>query len=271
MPSPLPPTTPGWTLHPATRKSWMREILALLAVLVAANILVNAWQSWHDFRAVNLQAAERLTAQTSLVAWLIEDRLRDLDGMKSATQTLIDEGKVTNEALGNLTQTLKFSLGDSLIAVLDTNEHVVAASRPDARNEIPGLDAIFARVRAAPSARLWLPRAWGNRGALVVSEVHVDPSGHLDAVAIHLVPLEQHLLEHAKLMPRTALLLRDNEQCVVARFPDMAGLTVGQRLTDDGNPRAGPIEGTFYALWRRDHTERLVARQRIGLGSNAAW
>lgn len=271
MPSPLPPTTPGWTLHPATRKSWMREILALLSVLVAANILVNAWQSWHDFRAVNLQAAERLTAQTSLVAQLIEDHLRDLDGMMSATQTLIDEGKVTDEALGNLTQTLKISLGDSLIAVLDANGRMVAASRPDARHEIPGLDAIFARARAAPSARLWLPVAWGNRGALVVARGHVDPGGHLDAVAIHLVPLEQHLLEHVKLMPRTALLLRDNEQRIVARFPDVAGLAVGQRLTDDGNPRAGPIEGTFYALWRRDHTERLVARQRIGLGSNAAW
>lgn len=271
MPSPLPPTTPGWTLHPATRKSWMREILALLSVLVAANILVNAWQSWHDFRAVNLQAAERLTAQTSLVAQLIEDRLRDLDGMMSATQTLIDEGKVTDEALGNLTQTLKISLGDSLIAVLDANGRMVAASRPDARHEIPGLDAIFARARAAPSARLWLPVAWGNRGALVVARGHVDPGGHLDAVAIHLVPLEQHLLEHVKLMPRTALLLRDNEQRIVARFPDVAGLAVGQRLTDDGNPHAGPIEGTFYALWRRDHTERLVARQRIGLGSNAAW
>lgn len=271
MPSPPPPTTPGWTLHAATRKSWMREILALLSVLVAANILVNAWQSWHDFRAVNLQAAERLTAQTSLVARLIEDRLRDLDGMMSATQTLIDEGKVTDEALGNLTQTFKISLGDSLIAVLDANGRMVAASRPDARNEIPGLDAIFARVRAAPSARLWLPVAWGNRGTLVVAKGHVAPSGHLDAVAIHLVPLEQHLFEHVKLMPRTALLLRDNEQRIVARFPDVAGLAVGQRLTGDGNPRAGPIEGTFYALWRRDHTERLVARQRIGLGSNAAW
>lgn len=65
MPSPLPPTTPGWTLHPATRKSWMREILALLAVLVAANILVNAWQSWHDFRAVSRSAAWRFTARKS--------------------------------------------------------------------------------------------------------------------------------------------------------------------------------------------------------------
>jgi len=271
MPSSPPPTTPGWTLRPATRKSWLREILALLSVLVAANILVNAWQSWHDFRAVNLQAAERLTAQTSLVARLIEDRLRDLDGMMSATQTLIDEGKITDEALGNLTQTLKISLGDSLIAVLDANGRMVAASRPNARNEIPGLDAIFARVRAAPSARLWLPVAWGNRGALVVAEGHVDHAGRLDAVTIHLVPLEQHLLEHVKLMPHTALLLLDNEQRVVARFPDVTGLAVGQRLAEDVNPRAGPIDGTFYALWRRDRTARLVAQQRIGLGSNAAW
>ncbi|MFD1559894.1 diguanylate cyclase [Paraburkholderia silviterrae] len=265
------PTTQSWTLHPATRKSWMREILALLTVLVAANILVNAWQSWHDFRAADRQAAEQLTAQTSLVARLIEDRLRDLDGMMSATQTLIDEGKATNEALVDLTQTLKLSLGDTLIAVFDANGRMVAASHPDARNEIPGFDAIFAQVRAAPSARLWLPVVWGNRGAMVVAARHVGQTGQLDAVTIHLVPLEQHLLDNAKLIPGTALLLRDNTQRIVARVPDVAGLAVGQRLTDDGSARAGPIEGTFYALWRRDHTERLVAQQHIGLGSNAGY
>lgn len=271
MSSPPPPSTQSWTLHPATRKSWMREILALLTVLVAANILVNAWQSWHDFRAANLQAAEQLTAQTSLVARLIEDRLRDLDGMIATTGALVEEGKVSDEALGNLVQTLKMSLGDSLIAVFDANGHMMAASRPNAQNDIPGLDAIFARVRNAPSTRLWLPVMWGNHGALVVAKGHLDHAGQLNAVTIHLVPLELHLLENAKLIPGTALLLRDNEQRVVARMPDVGGLAIGQRLTGNGNPRAGPIANTFYALWARDHTERLVAEQRIGLRSNTAY
>ncbi|MDR3097002.1 MAG: sensor domain-containing diguanylate cyclase [Paraburkholderia sp.] len=266
-----PPTNHHWSLHPATRKSWMREFLALLSVLVAVNIGINAWQSWHDFRAANLQAAEQLAAQTSLVARLIEDRLHDLDGVMSTTQALVDEGKATNEALDNLTQTLQMSLGESLIAVFDANGRIVAASRPNARNEIPGFDALFAQVRAMPSARLWLPVVWGSKGALLVAEKHLGQNGQLDAVTIHLVPLEQHLLENAKLIPGTALLLRDNAQRIVARFPEVEGLAVGQRLTDDGDPRAGPIEGTFYALWRRDHTERLVAQQRIGLRSDAAY
>ncbi|MFX1676340.1 diguanylate cyclase [Paraburkholderia sp. A2WS-5] len=266
-----PPRNHRWTLQPVTRKSWMREFLVLLSVLVAANIFTNAWQSWHDFRAANLQAAQRLTAQTSLVARLIEDRLHDLDGMMSATATLVDEGKATNDTLGDLTQTLQMSLGESLIAVFDANARLVAASRPNARNAIPGFDAIFAQVRAAPSRRLWLPVVWGNRGALVVAEKHLDQAGQLNAVTIHLVPLEQHLLENVKLVPGTALLLRDNEHRVVARYPDVQGLAIGQRLTDDGGTRAGPMEGTVYALWRRDHTERLVAEQRIGLGSNTAY
>ncbi|WP_232072098.1 sensor domain-containing diguanylate cyclase [Paraburkholderia pallida] len=249
----------------------MREILALLTVLVAANIFVNAWQSWHDFRAADRQAAEQLTAQTSLVARLIEDRLRDLDAMMSATQTLIDEGKASNEALVNLTQTLQLSLGDTLIAVFDANGRMLAASRANARDEIPGFDAIFAQVRATPAARLWLPVVWGNRGAMVVAARHIGQNGRLDAVTIHLVPLEQHLLDNAKLIPGTALLLRDNAQRIVARYPEVEGLAVGQRLTDDVNARAGPIKGTFYALWLRDHTERLVAQQRIGLGSNTTY
>lgn len=264
-------TDHSWTLRPVTRKLWMRNLLALLSVLVAANTFINAWQSWHDFRAANLQAAEQLTAQTSLVARLIEDRLHDLDGMMSTTQALVDEGKATNDALGDLTQTLKMSLGETLIAVFDANARTVAASRPNARNEIPGFDAIFAQVRAAPSARLWLPVVWGNRGALVIAEKHLNQAGQLDAVTIHLVSLEQHLFEDVKLIPGTALLLRDNEQRVIARIPQVEGLDIGQRLADDGDPRAGPIEGTFYALWRRDQTERLVAQQKIGLGSSAAY
>ncbi|MFC4704358.1 MULTISPECIES: sensor domain-containing diguanylate cyclase [Paraburkholderia] len=249
----------------------MRKLLALLTVLVAANTFINAWQSWHDFRAADLQAAEQLTAQTSLVARLIEDRLHDLDGMMSTTQALVDEGKATNDALSDLTQTLKMSLGDSLIAVFDANARVVAASRPNARNEIPGFDAIFAQVRAAASARLWLPVVWGNRGALVVAEKHFNAAGQFDALTIHLVPLEQHMFENVKLIPGTALLLRDNALRVVARIPQVEGVAVGQQIDRDENSRAGPIEGTFYALWRRDHTERLVAQQRIGLGSDSAY
>ncbi|WP_433706207.1 diguanylate cyclase [Paraburkholderia sacchari] len=270
MHSPLPKNH-RWTLQPVTRKSWMHEFLALLSVLVVAIVLITGWQSWYDFRAVNLQAAQQLTAQTSLVARLIEDRLHDLNGMMSTTEALVAEGKATNSELRDLTQTLKISLGDALIAVFDANAHMLAASHPNASNEIPGFDAIFAQVRAAPSARLWLPVVWGNRGALVVAEKHLDAAGQLDAVTIHLIPLEQHLLEGTKLIPGTALLLRDNEQRIVARIPVVDGLAIGQRLADDIDSRAGPIEGTFYALWRRDNTERLVAEQRIRLGADAAY
>ncbi|CAB3746112.1 hypothetical protein [Paraburkholderia humisilvae] len=58
----------NWSIDRVPDKSLLRRALPVLALLVAVNILMNAWQSWHDFRAGDELAARRLDVQTALIA-----------------------------------------------------------------------------------------------------------------------------------------------------------------------------------------------------------
>lgn len=136
------------SLHPVMHKSWLRKALPAFAVLVAANIVVNAFQSLHNFRAADQQAAQRLEGQTSLVQRLVEDRLRDVNGMMAVTRALTDADNLTDASLHGVTVTLKESLGDASIAVFDGSTRLVAASHPGIRNEIPNLVTLLNTVRA---------------------------------------------------------------------------------------------------------------------------
>ncbi|BCF90965.1 diguanylate cyclase [Paraburkholderia sp. PGU16] len=259
------------SLHPVMRKSWLRKALPVFAVLVAANIVVNTLQSLHDFRATDQQAAQRLDVQTSLIERLVEDRLRDLNGMMAVTRSLIDADNLTDASLHGVTVTLKESLGDASIAVFDGSARLVAASQPGIRNEIPNLATLLDTVRADPAAHLWLPVVWRQSGALVVAEGHRNRAGKSDAIAVYLIPLEQHLLEGVKLANGTAIILSDSDYRVIARYPHYSGLAIGRALVEDGAAHQGPIPGTHYARWRFDLTERLIATRRIVLGPSAGY
>ncbi|EUC19142.1 sensor domain-containing diguanylate cyclase [Paraburkholderia hospita] len=253
------------------RKSWLRKALPVFAVLVASNIVVNTYQSLHDVRAADQQAAQRLDVQTSLIQRLVEDRLRDLNGMMAVTRALIDADNLTDKSLHDVTDTLKESLGDSSIAVFDGSARLVAGSRPGIRNEISNFTTILDTVRAAPATHLWLPVVWRQSGALVVAEGHRNRAGKFDAIAVYLIPLEQHLLEGVKLVNGTAIILSDSEHRVIARYPRYSGLAIGHELVEGNAARQGPIPGTHYARWSFDPTERLVATRRIVLGPAAGY
>ncbi|WP_233889290.1 sensor domain-containing diguanylate cyclase [Paraburkholderia flagellata] len=261
--------TVHWSIDPITDKSLLRRALPVLALLVAINILMNAWQSWYDFRAGDQLAAQRLDVQTALVAGRVADQLRDVNAMTTAMEKLLEAGTLTDATLASLTDAFENPLRHTLVGVFDfepSDGHLLASSRPGIINEVPPLDEFIAKVRANPSITLIRPVAWGHRGALVVAKGHRNRATNLDAIIIMVVTFEHLLLEGVDLAPGTAVLLRDSDNRVLMlnRMPQQ--LSVGQVLAGQGLVRTGPTATTVYAHSRIDGIDRLVATRKIATG-----
>ncbi|ABF07977.1 Putative diguanylate cyclase (GGDEF domain) [Cupriavidus metallidurans CH34] len=252
-----------WSMDRRMKKSWLRRALPILALLVAIDILVNVWQSYYDFRAINALAARLLDVQSSLMAGRIADQFRDVTALTSGTERLLDTGTLTDATLVNLTEALDNPLRRALIGVFDPQgEHLLASSRPSFMNEVPPLDQILARVRANPSNAVILPVAWGERGAVVVAKGHQNRAIDLDAVVVIILTYERLVLDGVNLAPGTSVLLLDSEHRLVMRDPEHPTLAVGQVLREDRG-RAGPTTATQYASSQIDGIERLVSTRSI--------
>jgi hypothetical protein len=92
-------TAVHWSIDRVTHKSWLRRALPVLALLVALNILINARQSWHDFRAVDALADQRLDVQTALIAGRVADQFRDVHAMTTAMGKQLETGTLTDATL----------------------------------------------------------------------------------------------------------------------------------------------------------------------------
>lgn len=101
----------------ATYMSWRRRALLALSLLVAFYFLVSAWQSWHDFRSVDLLAAQRLDTQTGLIARSVEDQFRALQSMTSTIGRMIETGILSDASLDDLSGAFRGPLGHTLIGV----------------------------------------------------------------------------------------------------------------------------------------------------------
>lgn len=252
-----------WSIDRRTHKSWLRRALPILALLVAISTLVNAWQSWHDFRATNNLAARLLDVQASVIAGRIADQFRDVNAMASNMERLLDTGALTDATLVNLTEALDNPLRHAIIGVFDPLDgHLLASSRPGIINDVPPLDQFLAKIRANPSKTILLPVAWGERGALVVAKGHRNRSGRLDAVIIMVLTYERLVLDGVNLAPGTSVLLLDSESRLVMRDPEHPTLSVGQVLPEDSG-RSGPTTATQYAYSQIDGIERLVSTRKI--------
>lgn len=258
-----------WSIDPVTDKSLLRRALPILALLVAINILMNAWQSWTDFRAGDQLAAQRLDVQTALIAGRVADQLRDVNAMTIAMKRLLDAGKLTDATLASLTDAFENPLRRTLVGVFDfdpSDGHLLASARPEMINDVPAFGEFLAKIRANPSIILMQPIAWGHRGALVIAKGHRDRAAKLDAIIIMVVTFERLLLEGVDLAPGTAVLLRDRENRVVMRNQMPQELSVGQVLADEGVARTGPTTTTRYVHSRIDGVDRLVSTRKIATG-----
>ena len=261
--------TVHWSIDPVTDKSLLRRALPALALLVAINILMNAWQSWYDFRAGDELAAQRLDVQTALIAGRVADQLRDVNAMTTAMEKLLEAGTLTDATLASLTDAFENPLRHTLVGVFDfdpSDGHLLASSRPEMINEVPPLDEFIAKVRANPSISLIRPVAWGHRGALVIAKGHRNRATKLDAIIIMVVTFERLLLEGVDLEPGTAVLLRDSDNRVLMlnRMPQQ--LSVGQVLAGQGLVRTGPTATTQYVRSQIDGVDRLVSTRKIATG-----
>ncbi|MGF6854546.1 hypothetical protein [Paraburkholderia sp. CI3] len=255
-----------WSVDHVTDKSWLRRALPVLALLVAFDIVMNAWQSWHDFRASDALAAQRLDVQTDLIAGRIADQFRDVNAMTTAMGNLLETGTLTDAALVSLTDVFGNPLRRVLVGVFDASDgHLLAGSSPGIINAVPRVGPFLARVRANPSAAFLVPVGWGERGALVVAKGHQNRNAELDAIIIMVVTFQQLLLDGVNLAPGTAVLLRDHENRVVVRARQSPMVSVGQFVADEGTARAGPTATTEY-VHSRVGIDRLVSTRKIATG-----
>ncbi|RKP47180.1 sensor domain-containing diguanylate cyclase [Pararobbsia silviterrae] len=254
-----------------SRQTWLGIALPALATLVAANILINVWQSWRDLTAADALAAQRLDVQTSLIEKNIRDRIDALNGTIGVARTLIDAGGLTDASLRTLAATLRDSMGNIDIAVFDADRHVRAESRAGVSNALPELAAALTRMDTRAPTERWTPVQWRQNGAVLISADNRDRTGALNAVIVVFVPLEQHLLDGVTLAPGTAIRLLDSAQRLIARYPLAASVTLGERAPDTATRRPGPVEGTAFVSSRTDGIERLVASRRIGVGQPLAY
>lgn len=259
----------NWSIDRVPDKSLLQRALPILALLVTINVLMNAWQSWYDFRAGDELAARRLDVQTALIAGRVSDQLRDVNAMTIAMTRLLEAGTLTDATLASLIDAFENPLRRTLVGVFDYDPpdgHLLASSRPGVVNEVPPLGEFIAKVRANPSLTLIQPAAWGHRGALVVAKAHRDRAAKLDAIIIMVVTFERLLLEGVDLAPGTSVLLRDGENRVIVRSQMPQQLSVGQVLADEGVARRGPTAATQYVRSRIDGVDRLVSTRKIATG-----
>lgn len=261
-----------WSIDRVTQKSWLRRALPVMALLVAFNILMNAAQSWHDFRAADVRAAQRLDVQTTLIAGRIADQLRNVHAITTVAGNLREMGTLADTALAGLADAFQGPSGDTLIAVFDPSDgRLIAGSRPGLVNELPPVGQFVAQVRANPSAAVMRPVPWGERGALVVVRAHQDRAGKLDAIVVMVVTFGQPLLAGVNTAPGTAMLLRDGGNRIVMSHPMPQKLAAGEVLADHGKVSAGPTNTTQFAHLAIDDIDRLVSTRKIFPGMTTGY
>ncbi|HKR45379.1 MAG TPA: diguanylate cyclase [Paraburkholderia sp.] len=263
-------TAVHWSLNYIARKSWLRRALLALALLVTLDILINAWQSWRDFRAVDAHAAQQLNTQASLITARIENRLQAVSVSMAQTAEMLDNQTLSNNELAQLASAMRPALGDALIAVFAPDGRLLAGSRSGADNLVPGLDLLLTRVRDEPSALFTDLTVWTQAAVFTFAKGHRDRSGKLDAVIIHVLNLEQHPLAGMDLPAGSSVLLLDSAGRVISRYPAVLSIPVGQKL-DDRPASPDPTPTTRYLRSSLDGTEQLVATRRIPLGSTASY
>jgi diguanylate cyclase (GGDEF)-like protein len=258
-----------WSLDHIARKSWLRRALPALALLVTLDILIGAWQSWHDFRAADVLAAQRLDAQASLITIHIQDQLQDVSVSMAQIGNMVENRTLTDAGLTQLALAMRPELGEGLMAVFAPDGRLLAGSRAGAGNQVPGVDSLLARVRNEPSALVQGLDTWAEQAVFTIAKGHRNRAGELDAVMIEVIDLDQRVLEGVDLPPGTVVLLRDGTNRVIARYPSATSLPIGQKL-NDSTATAGPTPTTRYMRSPLDGRQHLVATRRIPLGSAAS-
>ncbi|WP_063750856.1 sensor domain-containing diguanylate cyclase [Paraburkholderia nodosa] len=263
-------TAVRWSLDYIARKSWLRRALLALAVLVTLNILINSWQSWHDFRAADTLAAQRLNGQASLITARIEDRLQRVSVSTAQIENMLDSQTLADAELTQLAMDMRPALGEVLIAVFAPDGRLLAGSSAGVGNQVPGLESALARVRNDPSDLVTDLATWAQEAVVIFAKGHRNRGGELDAVIVQVVNVEQRPLEAMNLPAGTSVLLRDSADRVIARYPAAFAMPPGQKLID-GTATTGPTTTTRYLLFPLDGTQQLVATRRIPLGSTASY
>ena len=263
-------TVVRWSLDYIARKSWLRQALIALALLVTLDILINSWQSWHDIRAIDALAAQRLGVQASLITSRIQDRLQAVSVSMTQIEDLLESQTLADAELAQLAMVMRPAFGDVLIAVFAPDGRLLAQSRTGAGNQVPGLDLLLARVRNDPSALATDLSAWTEAAVFTFARGHRNHAGELNAVIVQEINVEEHPLEGMDFPAGTSILLRDSANRVIARYPSTLAISIGEKLID-GTATAGPTPTTHYQRSPLDGTQQLVATRRIPLGSSASY
>ena len=110
-------TAVRWSLDYIARKSWLRRALIVLALLVTLDIVINSWQSWHDLRAADALAAQRLDAQASLVTARIPDRLEGVSVSMAQIEKMLESRTLADVELTQLAQAMRPAHPSGLISL----------------------------------------------------------------------------------------------------------------------------------------------------------
>jgi len=263
-------TTVRWTLDYIARKSWLRRALIVLALLVTLDILINSWQSWHDLRAADAVAAQRLNAEASLIAARILDRLQAVSVSMTQIENMLDSQTLADVELNRLATVMRPALGHGRIAVFAPDGRLLAESSSDAGNQVPDLDSLLARIRHDPSTLVTDLTARSQEVVFTFAKGHRNQAGELDAVIVQVINVEQHPLEGMDLPAGSAVLLLDSGGRVIARYPADLAIPAGLKLAD-GTATAGPAPMTRFLRSPLDGTQQLVATRKIPLGSTANY
>ena len=251
------------------RVSWLKWALPVMVFLVLLSLAANFAKTLGDFSSLNERTARRLETLASAIALRVEDRAKVVDQTFLAVGDAIETGALSDKKLRQIAMHERENLGNVSIAVLDSDNRVLASSIPHADLNDAWLETLRGATVKLPA--IAQPVHHESRWDVLFIREHRGKAGMADMRIVVAVPVDQGVVSSVRLPPGTTALVRNPDDRVIGHYPSTLAVENGSVYPVDGLRTNGPTPSTYYAISAQDGRKHLKTMHGIAVGDSGEY